>query len=494
MPMFSAASLFSAYASVTAIFTLIEQFYHQFVPKQVRSYINRKLEEWFTKTGSSNSLFTLIIEQFDDGDYELTNQVYHACATYLSSKLRATARQLKVSRPSKKDYLSFKLVDGEKYSEQFQGVQLHWRFISNNSSANNAEDSNSMQPRNKHFELSVNPEHKDILFDSYLPLVLQFHDDTTEKKKELRLYSHEGGLSKCWKSVKFKHPFTFDALALDPEMKRAVIDDLDRFLRRKEFYKKVGRAWKRGYLLYGPPGTGKSSLIAAMANYLKFDIYDLQLSTVHNDSVLRRLLLSTTNQSILVIEDIDCSLGSAVHQRHFDDGSDGHGNDIDKGGQISLSGLLNFIDGLWSSCGDERIIIFTTNYKDKLDPALLRPGRMDMHIHMSYLTMPAFRVLASNYLGVSGDHSLFGKVEQLIQAARVTPAQVAEELIRSDDVHVAFSNLVEMLKQNKVEQSRKERTEEMSLVGNDNGEAIEEGDLSDELEVVNDEHCLKDSV
>lgn len=119
---------------------------------------------------------------------------------------------------------------------------------------------------------------------------------------------------------------------------------------------------------------------------------------------------------------------------------------------------------------------------------------MDMHIHMSYLTMPAFRVLASNYLGVSGDHSLFGKIEQLIQAARVTPAQVAEELIRSDDVHVAFSNLVEMLKQKKVEQSRKERTEEMSLVGNDNGEAIEEGDLSDELEVVNDEHCLKDSV
>ena len=48
-----------------------------------------------------------------------------------------------------------------------------------------------------------------------------------------------------------------------------VKDDLDSFIRRKEMYKKVGKAWKRGYLIYGPPGTGKSSLIAAMANYLK---------------------------------------------------------------------------------------------------------------------------------------------------------------------------------------------------------------------------------
>ena len=55
--------------------------------------------------------------------------------------------------------------------------------------------------------------------------------------------------------------------------------------------------------------------------------------------------------------------------------------------QFTLSGLLNMIDGLWSSCGDERIIVFTTNHKDRLDPALLRPGRMDLHVHMSYCTM-----------------------------------------------------------------------------------------------------------
>jgi len=72
-------------------------------------------------------------------------------------------------------------------------------------------------------------------------------------------------------------------------------------------YKKVGKPWKRGYLLYGPPGTGKSTLVAAMAKYLKFDVYDLDLSTMHCNSELTRVMRNTCNISIIVIEDIDCN-------------------------------------------------------------------------------------------------------------------------------------------------------------------------------------------
>ena len=61
-------------------------------------------------------------------------------------------------------------------------------------------------------------------------------------------------------------------------------------------------------MLFGPPGTRKSSLIAAMANYLNFDIYDLRLTNLIGNSQLRQLLISTTNRSILVVEDIDCFL------------------------------------------------------------------------------------------------------------------------------------------------------------------------------------------
>ncbi|CAO2830502.1 unnamed protein product [Amaranthus hypochondriacus] len=453
IPMFSASSLFSVYASLTALVTLIQQFYHQFIPTQVRQYITLKIQEWFTKSNSSTKSFTLVIEQFDDADYDSYNQVFYACEAYLTGKLRSCSTRLKVSRPTKKDQVLFKLAQGEKYNEVYENVELEWNFICSNSTKNSQYDHedgrSSFKPRsdNKvYFELVFDLQYKDKVFDSYIPHIMKLYDEKSEKEKDLKLFSldnvKQGG---SWRSVKFKHPFTFEALAMEPGLKKEIMDDLERFIGRKEFYKKVGRAWKRGYLLYGPPGTGKSSLIAAMANYLKFDIYDLQLSSVINDSALRRLLLFTTNKSILVIEDIDCSLRLADRQLNV---SNDHEADINS--QISLSGLLNFIDGLWSSCGDERIFIFTTNHKDKLDPALLRPGRMDMHIHMSYLTMPAFRILAHNYLNISDEHHLFNEIEQLIETTKVSPAQVAEVLIRSDDPEISLSSVITMLKQHKL--------------------------------------------
>ncbi|XVF59673.1 hypothetical protein PTKIN_Ptkin07bG0294600 [Pterospermum kingtungense] len=143
----------------------------------------------------------------------------------------------------------------------------------------------------------------------------------------------------------------------------------------------------------------------------------VQLENIQTDSELRKMVLNIANKSILVFEDIDCTAN------------------LPDGQQMTLSGLLNFIDGLWSSCGDERIIVLTTNRKHKLDPALLRPGRMDMHINMSYCTAQAFRVLASNYLGIKGEHRLFG---ELLEPSKVTPAQVAEELMKNEDPDTAL--------------------------------------------------------
>lgn len=97
--------------------------------------------------------------------------------------------------------------------------------------------------------------------------------------REWRLYTNNGhgSYESGWVSVPFRHPSTFDTLALEPEMKEQMTEDLTAFSNGKEFYHRVGRSWKRGYLLYGPPGSGKSSLIAAMANFLCYDVYDLEL-------------------------------------------------------------------------------------------------------------------------------------------------------------------------------------------------------------------------
>lgn len=124
--------------------------------------------------------------------------------------------------------------------------------------------------------------------------------------------------------------------------------------------------------------------------------------------------------------------------------------------QVTLSGLLNFVDGLWSSCGNERIIVFTTNYKERLDPALLRPGRMDVHIHMSYCIPAGFKVLASNYLEIE-DHILFKEIEELIQEIKVTPAEIAEQLMRNDSVDQLLQGLISFLRAKKTENDDRQR-------------------------------------
>ena len=151
------------------------------------------------------------------------------------------------------------------------------------------------------------------MLETYLPHVItrfeEIQKEEKEKMRTIKLYSCDYGRvgpGVEWASINLEHPATFEKLAMDPGQKRNLIDDLDRFVKRKELYKKVGKVWQRGYSLSGPPGTGKSSLIAAIANYLKFNIYDLNLSGgKYSDSELRKTLLSTSKRSILVIEVID---------------------------------------------------------------------------------------------------------------------------------------------------------------------------------------------
>ncbi|KAI4321920.1 hypothetical protein MLD38_035247 [Melastoma candidum] len=197
-------------------------------------------------------------------------------------------------------------------------------------------------------------------------------------------------------------------------------------------------------------------MIAAMANFLNYDVYDLELTTVKDNSELRKLLIETSGKSIIVIEDIDCSLdltGQRKKQVKKDDENDipakKLANEEDKPSKVTLSGLLNFIDGIWSACGGERIIVFTTNHVEKLDPALIRRGRMDKHIEMSYCCFEAFKLLAKNYLDLNDVHELFPVVRDLLEVAEMTPADVAENLLpksMDDDVDKCMKNLVGLLR------------------------------------------------
>ncbi|XP_061345651.1 AAA-ATPase At3g50940-like [Gastrolobium bilobum] len=439
--MTSPSSIFSAYASMSASIMLLRSMFNEFVPQPIRGHLSNAFR-YLIKPRSST--LTLIIEESSG---IACNQVYDAAEAYLSTKVSPENEKLKISKSPKEKNLTIRLEKGEKLTDSYDGVSLKWRFNCKEPENNNSSNDHHSIPvrsEKRYFELSFHKKHKEMVLESYLPFILEKVKEMKDEERVLKMHtltSYYGGVR--WDSINLEHPSKFKTLAMESELKNAIMEDLNRFVNRRDFYKKVGRAWKRGYLLYGPPGTGKSSLIAAMANHLRFDIFDLQLGNIVRDSDLRKILLATANRSILVIEDIDCSV-DLPERRHGDGRKQA---DV----QLTLSGLLNFIDGLWSSCGDERIIVFTTNHKERLDPALLRPGRMDMHIHMSYCTYDGFKLLASNYLEISSDHHLFGEIEGLIEDTQITPAQVAEELMKSEDAEEALEGFVNLLKRKKME-------------------------------------------
>lgn len=130
----------------------------------------------------------------------------------------------------------------------------------------------------------------------------------------------------------------------------------------------MGIPYKRSYLLYGPPGTGKSSFAQAIAADIKYSICFVNCSDKINDFNFNRLLNTSPKKSVILIEDVDAIFAERKN--------------TEKMNALTFSGFLNAIDGVRSQEG--RIIIMTTNYKEKLDPALLRPGRIDEMYEINY--------------------------------------------------------------------------------------------------------------
>ncbi|KAJ7950427.1 AAA-ATPase [Quillaja saponaria] len=348
----SSSSWFEVYAAFSTSMILLRTAVNDFIPPVVRSFLISKFKSLFKY--SSSRFISLQINEF--WDTMQSNQLYVAAKEYMATKVRHHYNVLQIGQLPGKNKVAFSVTSGQKLHDVFDDMKITWTFVSSSlpqpqsqpQLQNNYHVSNQVVSDEKNmYVLSFDEKYREKVLENYIPHVLKMNMNVKEGERVLKIHSlkspYAGGNSRSWIQRELRHPATFKTLAMEPELKNSIIEDLDRFLKRKEFYNKVGKAWKRGYLLYGPPGTGKSSLIGAMANYLKFDVYDLQLSSIGCDSQLMSAVRTTSNRSILVIEDIDCNEETQKRSTQVEDQMLQFSK---KSVKFTLSGLLNYIDGL----------------------------------------------------------------------------------------------------------------------------------------------------
>ncbi|KAI3711486.1 hypothetical protein L2E82_41603 [Cichorium intybus] len=351
---------------------------------------------------------SLKVPEFNGNNQE--NLFYRKVSTYLNSLSTIEDSDFtNIISGEKPNGIVLCLDDDQTIHDTFLGARVYW--------TNKVEKIEEKNLRKKTFLLKLKKKDKRRILQSYIQHIFRASEDIESRCKELKLYMNSETLSGDhgsigrWRSVRLSHPATLETVAMDSDLKKKVKSDLEAFLKSKQYYHRLGRVWKRSYLLYGPSGTGKSSFIAAMAKFLSYDVYDIDLLKIKDDSDLKMLLLQTTSKSLIVVEDLDRFISSNSKA-------------------VSLSGILNFMDGILnSSCGDEKLMVFTMNSKEKIDPAILRPGRIDVHLYFPLCNFNSFRTLANNCLGVK-DHKLFPQVEEIFQTgATMSPAEMSELMI-----------------------------------------------------------------
>merc|ERR1711915_186685 len=213
-----------------------------------------------------------------------------------------------------------------------------------------------------------------------------------------------------YSEFKFESGKSFDNVFY-PE-KDDIVKRLDFFTNNKDWYKKRGIPYTMGFMFYGDPGCGKTSTIKAIANHTQRHIVSVPLNKIRTAKELLNIFYNVRmnykdiplNQRLYVLEDIDAAdLKNVVGERgdkennktedNISTKEDKEDSGIDmnllnmlkgssawdkKTSRLTLASLLEVLDGVMEM--DGRMLIITTNYPEKLDKALIRPGRVDMKV------------------------------------------------------------------------------------------------------------------
>eukprot|EP01012_Entosiphon_sulcatum_P045300 TRINITY_DN6038_c0_g1_i1.p1 TRINITY_DN6038_c0_g1~~TRINITY_DN6038_c0_g1_i1.p1 ORF type:complete len:878 (-),score=148.80 TRINITY_DN6038_c0_g1_i1:8-2620(-) len=238
-----------------------------------------------------------------------------------------------------------------------------------------------------------------------------------------------------WERAFTKKARTAESVILDETLSEALIHDAEVFLASEKWYMDIGIPYRRGYMLYGPPGCGKTSTAEVIAGALKLDICMLTLSNKElDDSRLASCLRDAPKRSIVLLEDVDAVFVERTAQK--------------EGGRpgVTFSGLLNAIDGVASQEG--RLFLMTTNHFEKLDAALVRPGRCDVKIELRRASRTQMQRLFLRFF--PGEDGLALEFSSRLPEFEISMAQLQGHLLEcKEDATLAIENVSKLLQATK---------------------------------------------
>ena len=197
----------------------------------------------------------------------------------------------------------------------------------------------------------------------FVECALSYEDSLDSSKFQVMHSRHTG----YWESGSTSYAQTIDNIYIPESLKTSVIKHIDDFIASSDRYIKFGRSYKLCFLLTGCPGSGKTSLVKAITIKYKRPLYVLSLSKKLEDEGLIDLVHAIKDNSILLLEDIDAFF------------VDRRAESIN----VSFSALINVIDGTLAKANG-LIVFLTANNPNMLDPALIRPGRVDRIVEFDY--------------------------------------------------------------------------------------------------------------
>ncbi|XBI91039.1 hypothetical protein VPH35_028492 [Triticum aestivum] len=243
-------------ASVAAYAMLVRSMARELLPEELRAAVRWGAAFVRARLGAGDKeRHTIVIRRHLDAGYN-ENHLFEAARAYLATKIDPNAmRRLCLARTRYKEpdgssswSTLLCMDDGGSTTDTFDGVEFKWTSIETGGDEGKKGKGHRAPPRET-LELSFDAEHTEAALERYVPFIMSTAEQLQRRDRALKIFMNEG---RSWHGINHHHPATFDTLAMDPALKQAVTDDLDRFLKRKEYYRRIGKAWKRGYLLFGP--------------------------------------------------------------------------------------------------------------------------------------------------------------------------------------------------------------------------------------------------